>query len=321
MERYAQSETYRPEYTEGHSGVSAVSFGVCRLTDGYWWDFVASAFQDANDNDSYQSMTEGSNGLWINTTGWAIPDADSQYKIQFKVTDGTGTFYPDGPKLVVAILGDILEDTGTTLPGTLSTIAGYVDNEITTIIGHLTDIKGAGWSDENLTTMDALIDSLVERLTAARAGYLDKLNVTGTLAHSDAAATYKATGFSTHSAADVKTAIEAAGSHLALILEDTGTTIPDLIAALNNISAADVNAQVSDVLKTDTSTMPGQEAPPATPTLEEAILYLYKFLRNKITTTATEVKVYADNESTVDHKSTISDDGTTFTRGEFGSGA
>jgi len=32
-----------------------------------------------------------------------------------------------------------------------------------------------------------------------------------------------ATGFSTHSAADVKTAMEAAGSHLALILDDTGT--------------------------------------------------------------------------------------------------
>jgi hypothetical protein len=33
--------------------------------------------------------------------------------------------------------------------------------------------------------------------TNARAGYVDKLNVTGTLAHSDAAATYKATGFAT----------------------------------------------------------------------------------------------------------------------------
>ena len=36
------------------------------------------------------------------------------------------------------------------------------------------------------------ITSLLDRLTALRAGYLDKLNVTGTLAHSDAANTYKA---------------------------------------------------------------------------------------------------------------------------------
>ena len=43
---------------------------------------------------------------------------------------------------------------------------------------------------------------------------------------------YKATGFSTHSAADVKTAIEAGGSSIALILEDTGTTIPATIVTV-----------------------------------------------------------------------------------------
>jgi phage gp36-like protein len=44
-----------------------------------------------------------------------------------------------------------------------------------------------------------------------------------------------AIGFSTHTAADVKTAIEAAGSHLALILADTGTDIP---ATLTEIKGA-----------------------------------------------------------------------------------
>ena len=42
------------------------------------------------------------------------------------------------------------------------------------------------------TTLDGKLDTLIERLTAARAGYLDKLNVAGVLAHSDAADTYKA---------------------------------------------------------------------------------------------------------------------------------
>lgn len=41
-------------------------------------------------------------------------------------------------------------------------------------------------------------------------------------------------------AAEIKTAIEAAGSHLALILEDTGTTIPGLIGGLNDLDAAGV---------------------------------------------------------------------------------
>jgi len=56
----------------------------------------------------------------------------------------------------------------------------------------LTAIKGAGWTTETLVTLKAYVDEIETRLTATRAGYLDKLNVTGTLAHSDAAAAYKA---------------------------------------------------------------------------------------------------------------------------------
>jgi hypothetical protein len=41
-------------------------------------------------------------------------------------------------------------------------------------------------------TIAGNVDDLETRLTAARAGYLDKLNVSGTLAHSNDAATYKA---------------------------------------------------------------------------------------------------------------------------------
>jgi len=106
------------------------------------------------------------------------------------------------------------------------------------------------------------VDDIESRLTAARAGYLDKLNVTGTLAHSDAAATYKAdvsalaleatldgikgttfntstdslealrdrgdsawitaTGFSTHSAADVLAAIQAEGTYLKNLYDNQG---------------------------------------------------------------------------------------------------
>jgi len=43
-----------------------------------------------------------------------------------------------------------------------------------------------------LQVVDDFVDDLETRLSAARAGYLDKLNVPGVLAHSDAAATYKA---------------------------------------------------------------------------------------------------------------------------------
>ena len=67
-------------------------------------------------------------------------------------------------------------------------------------------------------------------------------------------------------------------------------------------------------------TMPGQEAPPLAPTMFEALLYLYKFLRNRKTSDSTTIKVYADDETTVDHKATISDDGSLFTHQEYESG-
>lgn len=84
---------------------------------------------------------------------------------------------------------------------------------------------------------------------------------------------------------------------------------------------AQVNTQVVDALNTDTYAEPGQGAPAATATLAAKIGYLYKFLRNKVTQTATELRVYGDDGSTVDQKATVSDDGTTYSRGEIGSGA
>ncbi|KKM13800.1 hypothetical protein LCGC14_1712550 [marine sediment metagenome] len=102
---------------------------------------------------------------------------------------------------------------------------------------------------------------------------------------------------------------------LDLVLADTGELqaddTPGAIAALNNLSAANVNAEVVDVMRTDVTTLPGQEAPPLTPTMEEMVSWMYKVLRNRTTQTATQWTLYADNETTVDAKATVSDDATT----------
>jgi len=50
-------------------------------------------------------------------------------------------------------------------------------------------------------------------------------------------------------AAEVKTAIEAAGSHLALILEDTGTTLPAAIDAVDNFVDTEVTALTTELAK------------------------------------------------------------------------
>lgn len=91
-------------------------------------------------------------------------------------------------------------------------------------------------------------------------------------------------------------------------------------AATANDFLAEVNAEVVDALNVDTYAEPGQEAPGATISLAKKIGYIFKFLRNKITQTSTTFSVYNDDAVTVDQKASVSDDGTTFTRGEIGSG-
>lgn len=103
----------------------------------------------------------------------------------------------------------------------------------------------------------------------------------------------------------------------------TGYSISGTITTLdglNDLTAAQVNAEVLDVLNTDTFAEPAQGAPAATTTLVDKIGYLYKTLRNKKTATATTISIFNDDTTTVDHKRTISDDGTTYTEEEIVTG-
>jgi hypothetical protein len=93
------------------------------------------------------------------------------------------------------------------------------------------------------------------------------------------------------------------------------------IAALNNLSAAQVNAEVVDALATDTYAEPGQGNPAATTSLSAKLGYLYKAWRNKTEQTASEYALYADDGTTKDQEAVVSDDGSTFTRGEVSTGA
>ncbi len=83
---------------------------------------------------------------------------------------------------------------------------------------------------------------------------------------------------------------------------------------------AQVNTEVSDVLKTDVITLPGQLAPPLTPTFQDVMGWLYKLARNRKSQTSTLWQLFADNETTVDAKATVSDDGTTAIKQEIVAG-
>jgi len=103
-------------------------------------------------------------------------------------------------------------------------------------------------------------------------------------------------------------------------MDANSTRLDADISSRSTVTTAQVNAEVVDVLRTDTSVEPTQGAPTATPTMEEMIKYLYFKLRNKGETTSTEDTMYADNGSTKIMKATISDNGTTFTKSEYVSG-
>ena len=61
----------------------------------------------------------------------------------------------------------------------------------------------------------------------------------------------------------------------------------------------------------------GVGAPSATPSVRAAITLLYMYLRNATETTADETRI-TNNAGTVITESNLSDDGTTFEKGEFG---
>lgn len=100
----------------------------------------------------------------------------------------------------------------------------------------------------------------------------------------------------------------------------TAGDLAALINALNNLSAAQVATEISDAWSVDTVALPGQVAPPLTPTRDQRAGHLYKAYRNRKTQTATQWSLLADNESTVDQKATVSDDTTTAIKQEIVSG-
>lgn len=100
----------------------------------------------------------------------------------------------------------------------------------------------------------------------------------------------------------------------------SGLATASSISGLNNISTTDVKNQVVAALSTDTYAEPGQSNPAATATLAVKINYLYKAWRNKVTQTSSEYKLFNDDGTTVGQKASVSDNGTTFERGEIGTG-
>jgi len=101
---------------------------------------------------------------------------------------------------------------------------------------------------------------------------------------------------------------------------DTGGISYGVECVAADITLAEINAEIVDVLTVDTYSKPGQETPPDLQTIKNMIAYSYKFMTNRVTSTAAGIEVYNDDAVTVDQKATHSDAAGTYDRGEFISG-
>ena len=99
------------------------------------------------------------------------------------------------------------------------------------------------------------------------------------------------------------------------VIVDTGTTIPDLITALENLSAAEVKAELVAVLSGDVTVEPAS-VPSSTAPITDKLGYLFAFAANKLTQTDS-VQTVRDSGDTFDISSaSVTSNGITTTRGK-----
>ena len=190
---------------------------------------------------------------------------------------------------------------------------------------------GSPTTAQNLSATNIDVDQVVASVSGAVGSVTGAVgSVTGAVG-SVAAGGITAASIATNAidadalAADAITEIQAGLATPTNITAGTITTVTNLTNAptsgdLTATMKASINAEVVDVVATDTITLPGQTAPPAAPTHREVLGWLFKLIRNRQTQTATQWSLMADNETTVDAKATVSDDGTTAIRQEVVSG-
>jgi len=166
--------------------------------------------------------------------------------------------------------------------------------------------------DTRLANLDAAVSSRMSTYIQP-SGFLAATFPTdvaglGALASAHGAGSWAtATGFSTHTAADVwsvGTRLLTAGTNIVLS-KGVGVT------GFNDLSASQVNAEVVDALSVDTYSEPSG-APSASNTVTNKLGYLYNVLRNRIDATAS-LKTFYKDDGTVHWTKVISDDNTTYT--------
>ena len=191
---------------------------------------------------------------------------------------------------------------------TQDTVTLSTDVALGSIVGQLLD-NGAAWSyDRTTDSLEAVRDRGdaawvtavgFSTLTAGAAAdaVWDELRAAHTIAGSFGEGVASVQGNVTGSVASVTGAVGSVtgnvggnvtgsvGSVIGSVGSVTGNVDGNVVGSIGSLGATaqtEVNAEVADVLKTDTIAAIGVAAPPNTPTFEEAIVYLYSALTEKV---------------------------------------
>lgn len=306
------------------SGI-AVDVDVDAIVGNHWATIDLSDNTDAGfyaNGSRYQARMEGTTvdgatiNAWIGSfsIGCTLRPTTAGRKLDVTATGAAGVDWAnvENPTTAVDLSAtDIqLADTVTTLTGhTVQTGDSFARLGAPTgasIAADLVTIAGA------LVTIDNVVDDLEGRLTAVRAGYLDKLAAANIPADIDTLLTRITAAVALASVCTEARLAELDAANLPTTTDNTITNI----AALNDLSAANVKSEVDDVISTDANTELAS-VPTTTSDLRKMIQYIFEYFRNKRTITATTETLMKEDASTTLGTSTLSDDGTTFSKGEM----
>jgi len=266
----------------------------CVSTHGMYRVFLAS---------SADSNTLGR--LFVSVAATACLPVWKEYNVVS--TKQWNSIFIDSDKLEV----DLVQNNGvaTTLLGTAD-----IDGGLKAFVG------SSEWTDAiaDLSTLStADLDDAVSGLSTVSTGSLD-----------DALTNYGAA--TTGDLDDITTRLPAALTTDGYIMADAimvngetpkGTTDVADVILLTPANLLRTDTQGNVKITTAARAEPGQGAPAVGADLAKKIDYLYKSWRNKKTQDSSTWSLYNDAGAVVDQKATISDDGSTATFGEIGSGA
>ena len=262
---------------------SGVTWTVRRCIDGTFAAATGTATEDGS-------------------TGWykfALSQADTNgNNIAFNFT-GTGAI-PQTVNIVTTACDPTSTAFGLSIAKTTN-ITGFNDIAATAVVssGAITTSGGA------VSTVTAVTNAVT--LPTIPADWITSSGVAAS------AVTEIQTGISTLDAAGVRAAVGMASANLdtqlGVIATDTTTDIPAQIAALNNLSSADVTAAVPTATE-NADALLNRDMAAVSDTNSRTPLNALRFLRNKFSSASGVLTIYGEDDSTAKWTATLTSDPT-----------